>query len=448
MKIELTHSRTLLTTDDGVVHVPFTLYLNNRYDNPHTIVAAARGLRAFSRFVDAFDIDIASRALDARCLSENEKKALYQLMFYPIEQIEAMSDQAVRLIASAQKNQDHSRIKGAVEPNTAVKHLIQIAEFLVWYHEKVLEPRMPLASPVTEALRRAYESCAKELKVAVAGTKSLHPHMIRSVPTRRFLEIYEALYSRAEEILRTESGQPGSNLKRDRAMILLAAEGIRPGAIGNIALANFKWPGGKERGHIVLKDNTSRRSKQLSASTPTQKGARSRQNYNSEGIISIWPTTAQAIREYIDGERQEITSRTMRNKSEGFLFLAEHGGAIGDRSTISTVFKRAGVGLQQIGLLAKAENDPYLDSEEYNFSAYLLRHSAATLFYSSKAQESQGEVVEDLMKLRFGWSQMSGMPRVYAQRAMSDAASLTVDDFVESLLADAEVIKKTTNGIS
>lgn len=448
MKIELTHSRTLLTTDDGVVHVPFTLYLNSRYDNPHTITAAARGLRAFGRLIDAFDIDIASRALEARCLTEGEKKALVQLVFHPIKAIEAMPDRAVRMIASAQKSLDPLRIKGAVEPNTADKQLTQIADFLLWYLDKVLEPRMPLASPVTEALRRAYTSCATELKKAVAGTKSSHPHRIKSAPVRRFLEIYDALYSRSDEILLTKGGQPGRNLMRDRAMTLLAAEGIRPGAIGNVALADFKWPGGKERGNVKIKDNTARRSKRLTTATPTQKGSRSRQNYNSEFMISIWPTTAKAIKDYIDGERQEITSRTLRNKSEGFLFLAGHGGAIGDRSTITKLFERAGIGLQRLGLLAKAENDPYLEGETYDFNAYLLRHSAASLFYSSKAPQMQGEVVENLMKLRFGWSQASGMPRLYAQRAMSDAASLTVDDFVESLLTEAAIAKNTTTGIA
>ena len=74
---------------------------------------------------------------------------------------------------------------------------------------------------------------------------------------------------------------------RDRAMIHLAAEGIRAGAIGNIALADFNWPDGKERGHVAIRDNTARRSKQLSTATPTQKGTRSRQNYNSEATISI-----------------------------------------------------------------------------------------------------------------------------------------------------------------
>lgn len=445
MKIESAHARAILTTDDDVMHVPFTLYLNSKYDNPHTKIAVARCLRAFGRLVDAFDIDFASRALESRCLNEGEKKALYQLVFYPIEQIEAMSDRTVRMIGASHKVQDPSRIKGGVEPNTAVKTLVQIAGFLKWYHNKVLDPRMPLASPVTEALRRAYESCVKELKHAVAGTKSLHPHKIRSVPTQRFLEIYQALFLRAVEVLRTAEGKPGSNLMRDRAMILLAAEGIRPGAIGNIALADFKWPGGKERGYIVIRDNTARRSEPISTATPTQKGIRSRQGYSSEGTISIWPTTAQAIRQYIDGERQKITGRTLRNRSAGFLFLAEHGGPIRNRATISTVFKRAGIGLQRLGLLAKDEKDPYLDGEEYDFCAYLLRHSAATLFYSNKAQEMKGEVVEDLMKLRFGWAQKSDMPRVYAERAMSDAASLTVEDFMESLLAEANAAKNPIN---
>lgn len=52
------------------------------------------------------------------------------------------------------------------------------------------------------------------------------------------------------------------------------------------------------------------------------------------------------------------------------------------------------------------------------------------------------------MKLRFGWSQASDMPRLYALRAMSDAASLTVDDFVESLLMDAATICYRSRGWS
>ena len=448
MRLEPAHSRVVMTTQEGFVHAPFSLYINERYLNPNTKAVAARALRVFLRLVDAFSIDLAARALEARSLTEGEKRALVQLVFHPIESIEAMSDSKVRSIALARTRTDPSKINGAVAANTAAKQLLQIADFLVWYHEKVLDPRMPLGSTATEALRREIESCAKELKVAVAGTKSAHPHKIRSVPNQRLLEIYSTVFLRADEVFKTEGGKDGSNKKRDRAMILLAAEGVRPGAIGNIALPDFKWQGGNEHGYIVIKDNTARRSKQMSTATPKQKGTGSQQSYNSEITISIWPTTAQAIKDYIAGERQAITSRTLRNKSEGFLFLAEHGGAIGDRSTITTVFKRAGMGLQKLGLLAKDPKDPYLEGEKYNFCAYLLRHSSASLFYASKAAETQGEVAEDLMKMRFGWSVASGMPSLYAKRAMSDAASATANDFMDSLLVAASAATKTSSTAS
>lgn len=427
------------------MHAPFTLYVNERYLNPSTRISAARALRVLVRLVDAFDIDLAARALEALCLTEAEKKCLVQLVWHPIESIESMTDRHVRNIALAKSKSGAAKIKSAVSANTAAKQLIQIAEFLIWYHDKVLDPRMPLTSGTTDVLRREFESCAKDLKRAIAGTKSMHPHKIKSVPARRFLEIYSAVFLRSEEVLTTEAGKKGGNLVRDRAMVLLAAEGLRPGAIGNIALADFKWPGGSERGHIVIKDNTARRSKQMSIATPRQKGAGSHQNYNSELVMAIWPTTAQAIKDYIDHERQAVTAQTLRNKSEGFLFLADHGGPIGDRATITMVFRRAGSGLKRLGLLAKDRSDPYLDGESYSFTAYLLRHSAASLFYSSKALQMKGEVVEDLMKMRFGWAVQSAMPRLYAQRAMSDAASLTVDDFVDSLLEESRAVKRAAS---
>jgi integrase len=431
-----------------VMHVPFTLYLNSKYVNAHSTAAAARSLRIFSRFVDAFNINVAARALEGRCLSEGEKKALRQLVYYDVKKVEAMSDHVVRRVGSATKAHDAAQIKGSVESNTAEKQLVQIADFLMWFQEKVLESRMPLTSPVTERLRRAYASCANELKKGIGGTKSDHPHRIRSVPNQRFLEIYRAIFSRAGDVLQTGSGKPGSNLMRDRAMVLLAAEGLRPGGIGNIALADFKWAGGKEHGHIRIRDNTTRRKTRLTTATPTQKGARSSQGYNSEGTISIWPTTASAIQAYIDGDRQAIASRTLRNLSLGFLFLAEHGGPIGDRSTISIVFKRAGAGLRQLGLLAKDAKDPYLDGEEYDFCAYLLRHSAATMFYANKIQKHHDNVVQDLMRARFFWAPESTKPSLYARRAMADAASLTLEDFMDSLLKEATVVKKAIGAAS
>jgi integrase len=441
MKIQTHGSKVYLETDSEILHVPGTLYLNETYANHHTKQVVAKALRVWIRLADAFGIDLAARALEGRWLTEVEKKALRHLVFRPIEEIESMSDRAVQTIASAIKDKEPNLRSGAVEPNTALKQLVGIADFLRWFHTKILQPRMPIRSAVSETLRQQVEVCAREIKKGVRGTKSLHPHNIRSVPTERFLQIYSAVYLRASDLLRTDAGKIGSNVLRDRAMILLASEGLRPGAVGNVALADFKWARTKAPAYVVIKDNTARRTKELSTSTPVQKGAASSQNYNSEFTMTIWPTTAQAIQDYIDSERVAVTTRGLRNRSEGFLFLADHGGPIGDRGTITHVFRRAGRGLANMGLLSKAPGDPYLDGEAYHFHAYVLRHSSASLFYATKSQTLNADVVTDLMKMRFGWTRGSAMPTLYAQRAISNAASLTVDDYMESLLAEAEIAK-------
>lgn len=444
MKLETHGSKVyLVAADTGSLHVPATLFLNEKYTNHHTKQAAAKALRVWVRLADAFDIDLAARALEGRWVTEAEKKALRHLVFRPIEEIESMSDRALKAVASATRDVEPRIANGAVEPNTALKQLVGIAKFLVWFHEKVLEPRMPITSPLVEVLRRQVETCAAELKRGVGSTKSSHPHRIKSVPRERFLQIYSAVYLRSPCLFKTVNGKAGSNLLRDRAMILLASEGIRPGAIGNIARSDFKWAGNREPGYLTVKDNTSKRSKKLSANTPVQKGTASNQNYNSEITIPIWPTTAEAIQEYIDSERAAVTTHGLRNRSEGFLFLAEHGGPIGNRGTIANVFRRAGKDFAAMGLLSKDPKDPYLTGEAYEFDAYLLRHSAISLFYSEKIKEKKDEVVKDLMKQRFGWSMESTMPALYARRAMSDAASVTVEDYMESLFSEAKSAKKT-----
>lgn len=435
LQLETHRSKAYLSTADGRLHPAATLYLNERYRNPHTKETAARPLRFLVRLCDAFDIDIASRALQARCLTQAEVRALRQLVFLPIARVHSTSDEGVRTVASAVK--ELSRREKTVQRGTAAKRLIQIADFLLWFHRKVLEPRMPLGSATTTALRREYEACADELRTAVGAPKTSHPHLIRSVTNDRFLKIYTALLLKPEEFLKTRNGNTGKHVLRDRAIILLAGEGIRPGAIGNVALADFSWPGGNKPGYIAIRDNVSRRTRPVTTATPVQKGVNSFQNYNSEITVSIWPTTALAIRQYIDSERYAVISRTLRNRTNGFLFVADHGGPIGDRGTIAEVFRRAGQGLKASGLLTKDPSDPYLQSEAYSFNAYLLRHSAASLFYSQKAQTMCSEVVTDLMKMRFGWGINSNMPSLYARRAMSDTASLTVEDYMDSLFSDA-----------
>lgn len=447
MELETFGAKVYLCNEARVIHVPGTLYLNEKYRNPHTKAVYSKAVRAWIRLADAFEIDLAARALTGDWLKEVEKKALKFLAFRPIEEIESLSDGAVKSIASAKRGteagteDDPAKRSGAVAHNTAAQLLEGIAEFLKWFYEKVLEPRLPSGSHTTSALRHKVEATNDELKRAIRRTKSDHPQSIRSVPTERFLQIYSALYLQANKIFRTPDGKVSTTAQRDRAIALLAGEGLRPGAIGNIALEDFTWEGSNAPGYLRIKDNTLRRGSSPSVATPVQKGARSHRSYNSEYVVTIWPTTADAIADYVNGERKTVLLRGLKNRSNGFLFIADHGGPIGDRSTINYIFSRAGRGLAELGLLTRVPGDPYLEGEAYEFTAYLLRHSSASLFYAMKSEEMKDEVVEDLMRDRFGWTTESSMPRLYARRAMTDASSLTVGDFMSELLQAARAAK-------
>jgi len=439
MRLETQGSKVYLVNSGGVLHASGTLFLNQVSTNPHTLAVLARAIRVWARLATAFDIDLATRALDARWLSEREKSALKAIVFSPIEDIEKMSDHAVRDFGLAAKVDKTVKRFSSVESNTARKQLVGIAKYLEWFYWTIIAPRLPLNSPAGHYLQTQVKNCSDDLKAAVAGTQTTTPYRIRSVPTERFLQIYSAVFLEYREIFRTSSGNLSATAARDRAMILLAGEGVRPGAIGNLALADFRWEGHNSPGYLSFKDNTFRRNSTVKQQTPVQKGA-SNQSYNSLITIQVWATTAQAIQHYIDGERQENILRGQRNRSRGFLFLGAHGGPIDDRGTISRIFRQASGGLAKMGLLDRDPKDPYLEEDLYYFHAYLLRHSAASLFFATKSMEMKGDVVMDLMKKRFGWSDHSAMPALYAKRAMTDSASLTLDDYMEALFLEAKSI--------
>jgi hypothetical protein len=222
---------------------------------------------------------------------------------------------------------------------------------------------------------------------------------------------------------------------RDRAMALLACEGLRPGFIANITIDDYRTSANSANSYLALKNNVAKRRKPITGSTPQQKGMTSTsQHYNSEAVIKLWPFTRDAIQEYLDKERAALTSRFLRNRSKSFLFIAEHGGPIGSRNTLTTVFAKLANRLTDSGLL-DVTSDPYVTEKTYAFYAYVLRHSAATLFYHEKRHQSD---VEDQMRTRFGWSQKSKMPQRYAARALSDASNVDMMEFYESLVVEAK----------
>lgn len=215
-------------------------------------------------------------------------------------------------------------------------------------------------------------------------------------------------------------------------MFLLACEGLRPGALGNLTRDDFR----PNSGHLVLKDNTKKRASPPSTGTPALKGAGSKKvTYASETMITLWPFTVTAITDYLVKERDPVLAKHLKNRSLTFLFLNEKGEPIKHRSTLTAMFNRVGKRLARLGML-DVGNDPYFkDVKQYDFYAYVLRHSAASLFIELKGTD---DGVLDKMKSRFGWTLQSTQPQRYAARALSEQANIELKAFYGQLIAEAQ----------
>lgn len=424
----------ILLHDDGTIHHPFSKFLTDKFDNPNTQELVAQSLRVLYRFFSAQEVELAVRAAEGSCLTYNECKNLVGLCYRPIGEVESISNRKVVLITSAKAGKAPKDLPNAVEPNTVQKRLVHIAKFLEFYKEVFLEPNIR-SQTLRENLRYEYKKTTHELKTKIRGTKQGHHHDIISLPSAKFLEIIRAIYLRPEELFLSESGKPSRTLQRDRAMALLACEGPRPGTIGNIARSDFR----QDTRHLVIKDNRGKR-KETTSSTPVLKlGASTQVNSASEGMIELWPFTVKAIGDYIDNERTSTLSKHLKNRSKGFLFLNEKGEPLKHRASITAMFNCLGNRLSELGMLDVGSDPFFRDQKEYDFYAYVLRHSSASLFVELNGTDDR---VLDAMKFRYGWTLNSKQPQCYAARAFSDQANINMMEFSEKLISEARAKKE------
>lgn len=452
MRAVVARKNYLLLHDDGRIHFPFSKFLTDRFTNPHTRELVAQSLRVYYRFCKAHQIELALRATEGRCLSYTEAKNLAELCYRKMPEIEAMGDKKVIALTSPKSGKAPKDLPGAVSHNTANKRMNHIALYLDFFREVFLDSNI-LSRSAREQLKDEYSKVGSHLRGIIRGTKQNHHLAIKSLPTQKYLAIVEAVLVRPEEFFQTNSGKPSRTLLRDRAMTLLCCEGLRPGTLGNILMADFRHASG----HLVIKDNRAKRSERVTTNTPKLKmGASTQVNSASETMIQLWPFTVRAIQDYIDGERTTVLMKRLINRSNGFLFLGDEGAPIKHRSSITEMFNKLGKRLAAQGLL-DIGNDPYFsDQKKYDFYGYVLRHSAASFFLAQKCAEitQQSGVeklaqykdvpdrVKDLMKLRFGWTANSNMPELYAARALSDNANVLLMNFNRSLLDAVEAKKQ------
>lgn len=452
MRHILARRNYLLLREDGSVHYQYSKFLTDRFSNPHTRELVAQSLRIFYRFCVAHGIELALRAVDGRCLTYGEAKSLVELCFRPLREIELMGDKKVVFLTSPKTSKSPDQLSGSVEPNTARKRLDHIALYLDFVREVFLDPNIR-SSETRNQLRYEYNKVGHQLRSAIRGTRQNHHLSIRSLPMEKYLAILETVFVNPDELFLTNRGKLSSTFLRDRAMVLLACEGLRPGTLGNIRIEDFR----PNSGNLVIKDNRSKRTERISANTPKLKmGDSALINNASETIISLWPFTIQAIHDYLQIERAGVLMKRMANPSDGFLFLNSQGEPIKHRSTITLMFNKLGKRLAELGLLDVGDDPYFPNSKKYDFYGYVLRHSAASFFLAQKVKEiseNSGsrhpaqymdvpDQVKDLMKIRFGWTLNSKMPELYAARALSDQANIVLMDFNQRMLDAAKVLKQ------
>lgn len=460
MRQVLARRNYLLLHNDGTVHYPFSKFLTDRFANPHTREQVAQALRIYYRFCCAHQIELVVRAVEGRCLSYDEAKKLGELCYRPLPEVETMGDKVLVSLTSSKAGKAPRDLPGAVGPNTAAKRLTYIADYLDFYREVFIDPNLRF-STLCEQLKDNYDTIGRQLKKIIRGTKQNHHLSIQSLPAEKYLSIIEAVFLRPGELFQSESGKPSRTLLRDRAMVLLACEGLRPGTLGNIGIADFR----PSSGHLVILDNRNKRRERVTTNTPKLKlGDSTQVNSASETMITLWPFTVRAIEEYIEGERSAVLMKRLANRSNGFLFLSDEGEPIKHRSSITEMLNKLGKRLMELGLL-NVGNDPYFPKQKtYDFYGYVLRHSAASFFLAQKCTEIAKEIgaerprqykdvpdhAKDLMKLRFGWTKNSKMPELYAARALSDNANVLLMDFNQRLLGAVKARKQereTANGL-
>ncbi|MBK6907708.1 MAG: hypothetical protein IPH08_11765 [Rhodocyclaceae bacterium] len=244
-------------------------------------------------------------------------------------------------------------------------------------------------------------------------------------------------------------------------MTLLACEGLRPGTLGNVMLRDFQ----PHSGRLSIADNRAKRTTRTTSNTPVLKLGDSIQVASgSETMITLWQFTTSAIQDYIDTERDAVLMKRLTNRSCGFLFLSAQGEPIKHRSSITSMFNNLGQRLSEFELLDVATDPYFTKQKQYDFYGYVLRHSAASFFLAEKCREIANqhgltmptafrdvpEHVKDVMKMRFGWTTNSSMPELYAKRALTDQANVTLMEFNQRLLdavQERKQIREADNGL-
>lgn len=419
---------------DGQIFLPYSHWLNQlSSDQVSSRLKREDAVRKLVRFFEISGIDMVRNILSFnQLMSLQDGRALRNFCFLKADKLKA-SDQYLRKaylnlpIADVEKRRNL-----IVMRNTARSTAIYIAQFLEFYVKEFG------AAVVGDQERLQHLNVNTSILISeicsIRPSKTNHPNEIRSYPVDRFQEIVKTICNLPEKVFVTEKGRVSQTPKRDQLVVMLAAEGLRRGEIGNLMLTDFTERSGSL--YVCIRDHLEAR-KEITSNT-----ARAKNKASGRGIgehqLKLSRATHRIYQDYLSGERLRSFRRfgvgaVRAETGESWLFANSRGSEVlKTASLVDETFKRTEIGLKKLGLLELAEHDPYgSDDSLYECTPHWFRHSSACLFvatfYESNDRQRSNEKLFALMRMRFGWTRTSEMPQRYADRALQDETNKLVD---------------------
>lgn len=436
----------LVFDQSGQIFLPYSLWLNQlSADQVSTFAKRVDAIKRLVRFFKISGVDLARNIHEhGSLMSFDDARNIRNLCFLRADKLTASEEYIRKAYLKIPIHEIEKRKNLIVTRNSASLSAQYIAQFLDFFIKEFARSILP----DTGLYSRMKEDTSKILQIIcdIRTTNTNHSSEIRSYPLYRFYEIINAIVNKPNEVFVTKKARISQSFKRDQLLVLLAAEGLRRGEIGNLMLKDFIERDNKM--YVRICNNLDGRER-ISTNT-----ARAKNKASGRGVVNnvilLQAATQQVFNEYVESDRKRSIRRfgvkvVEATTGDSWLFANSRGpNALQTASAIDDAFRRAAIGLARLGLLDRASDDPYsFESEKYGCTPHWFRHSAACAFVHAYLKEhpsnKDSENLFALMRLRFGWTRTSEMPIRYAERALQEEANNLVEKVNENILSSVTV---------
>ncbi len=491
IRLGFTERQALVLDHHGDVLFPQTYFLNEgqfRYSdktgaflssgagipNPNTQQSQFMVLQALEYFftLNGFTIE-ENIATQGVYFESHQAMALRDWMALPLNRMASLKSmraniteldhdnrrRAIRLAASEGKK---LKPLEKVSRNTQNQRLAHLRGYLATHYQ--IFSRYLYGRDPKQLLKNELISALQLLKVK-APKVSGHQGQIVSFPMFRWVQVLDAIVHNPEQAFLTESGHPAKNLCRHQAVALMCADGLRFGAVAFAAAKDIDHSGmyslDPSNRDLWIEEEGGIRN----ANVPALK------NHVEVGLaFQLKPVTTKFVNDYMT-HRAIRLKRLIGNRSKGLLFIDDFKGTPLEKRHVRHTFNCLKRGLDKMGLLDVDASDLHSKSKKkYECRAHVFRHSGVCDFAFAWLQNvtlsdevvrrlcDEGEEKEfrqiaektaakhlgglvEAVRTRFGWSNKSTMPTLYAQRVLKEVTDKFKHDRAENIFGDTDAVE-------